>query len=78
MKKTRNMFSPMHPEAIRLKVISLDTKGNVLLLYGSSYISSPIFMGKVELTRLTTAWTWGKPPPSPLYVYYVAGHVTNT
>jgi hypothetical protein len=23
--------------------------------------------GKLELTRLTTAWTWGKPPPSPLY-----------
>jgi hypothetical protein len=23
-------------------------------------------MGKHELTRLTTAWTWEKPPPSPL------------
>ncbi len=23
--------------------------------------------GKHELIRLTTAWTWGKPPPSPLY-----------
>ncbi len=22
---------------------------------------------KHKLTRLTTAWTWGKPPPSPLY-----------
>jgi hypothetical protein len=22
-----------------------------------------------ELTRLTTAWTWGKPPPSPLYYF---------
>jgi hypothetical protein len=23
-------------------------------------------MGNFGLTRLTTAWTWGKPPPSPL------------
>jgi hypothetical protein len=23
-------------------------------------------MGKLGLTRLTMAWTWGKPPPSPL------------
>ncbi len=31
-------------------------------------------MGKFGLTRLTTAWTWGKPPPSPLIVYYVPLH----
>ncbi len=24
-------------------------------------------MGKLRLTRLTMAQTWGKPPPSPLY-----------
>ncbi len=23
--------------------------------------------GKHGLTRLTIAWTWGNPPPSPLY-----------
>jgi hypothetical protein len=31
-------------------------------------------MGKHEFTRFTTAWTWEKPPPSPLIVYYVLGH----
>jgi hypothetical protein len=24
-------------------------------------------MGDLKLTKLTTALTWGKPPPSPLY-----------
>ncbi len=33
---------------------------------------------KHELTRLTTTQTWGKPPPSPLILYYVHGHETNT
>jgi hypothetical protein len=33
-------------------------------------------MGKFRLTRLTTARTWGKPPP--LIVYFVLGHRTNT
>jgi len=45
MRKARNMLSPMHLEATtRLRVTTLHTRGNVLLLYGPSYISSPIFM----------------------------------
>jgi hypothetical protein len=31
-------------------------------------------MSKFELTRFTTTWTWGKPPPSPFIVYFVAAH----
>jgi hypothetical protein len=31
-------------------------------------------MGKLGLTRLITAQTCGKPPPSPLIVYYVPFH----
>jgi hypothetical protein len=39
------MVSPMHPEGItRLRATTLHTKGNVLMLYWSSYISGPIFM----------------------------------
>jgi len=34
------MLSPMHPEATRLKATTFHMKGNVLLLYGLSYISS--------------------------------------
>jgi hypothetical protein len=45
MKKARNLLSPTHPEAtIKLKATTLHRRGNVLLLYGPSYISSPIFM----------------------------------
>jgi hypothetical protein len=31
-------------------------------------------MGKLGLTKLTMAQTWGKPPPFPLIVYSMAGH----
>ncbi len=34
-------------------------------------------MGKLGFIRLTTAWTWGKPPPSPLIVYFVPLHKTH-
>jgi len=33
---------------------------------------------KHELTRFTTARTWGKPPPSPLIAYFFPNHGTNT
>jgi len=34
---------------------------------------------KFKFTRLITARTWGKPPPSPsLMIYFVPGHRTNT
>jgi hypothetical protein len=49
------MLSPMHPETtIGLKVTIFHTKGNVLLLYGSSYISGPIFRAPSSLCILTT------------------------
>jgi hypothetical protein len=55
MKKARNMLSPMHPEAtIKLRATTLHMKGSVLLLYGSSYISGPIFMAPISLYILTT------------------------
>jgi len=44
--EARNMLSHMHPEATRLRVTILHTKGSVLLLYGSSYISRLIFMAR--------------------------------
>jgi hypothetical protein len=31
-------------------------------------------MGNYGFTRLTTAWTWGKPPPSPYSVFYAWPH----
>ncbi len=34
--------------------------------------------GKHGLTRFTTAKTWGKPPPSPLIVFSMPSHGTNT
>jgi hypothetical protein len=55
MRKARNMLSPMHPEAIiRQRATILHTKGNVLLLYGPSYISSPIYMAPTSLCISTT------------------------
>jgi hypothetical protein len=44
--KEKNMLSPMHLEATtRLRGTTLHTKGNVLLLYGLSYISDPYLYG---------------------------------
>jgi hypothetical protein len=39
---------------IRLRVITFHTKGSVLMLYGSSYISSPIFMAPNSFSISTT------------------------
>jgi len=56
MKKARNVLSPMDPETTTsLKVTILHTKGSVLLLYGLSYISSPIFMTPSSLCISTTS-----------------------
>jgi len=45
MKKTKNLLLPMNPEAtIKLRATTLHRRGNVLLLYGLSYISGLIFM----------------------------------
>jgi len=50
------MLSPMHPETTRrLRAITIHTTGNVLLLYGPSYISGPIFMAPSSLCILTTS-----------------------
>ncbi len=61
MRKARNMLLLMHPEVtIRLRVTTLHMKGNVLLLYGLSYISGPIFMAPSSLcipsTSLSSGW----------------------
>jgi hypothetical protein len=53
--EARNMLSHIHPEATRLKATILHTKGNVLLLYGSSYISRLIFMAPSSLYIPTTS-----------------------
>jgi len=75
MKKVKNMLSPMHLEATtRLRTITLHTKGKVLLLYGSSYISGPIFMAPnwlcVSTTNLSSGW-W---PTTSLLVSLLVGH----
>jgi len=45
----------MHPKATtRLKATILHKRGNVLLLYGSSYISGPNFMAPSSLYMPTT------------------------
>jgi len=59
MRKARNMLSPMHPEITRLRVTTLHTKGNALLLYGSSDILGPIFMALISLSILTTSLSSG-------------------
>jgi hypothetical protein len=47
------MLWPMYRETTRLRVATLHTKGNVLLLYGLSYISGLIFMAPNSLYILT-------------------------
>jgi hypothetical protein len=60
MRKVRNILSPMHPETtIRLKATTLHTKGSVLMLYGLSYISGPIFMAPNSLCIQTTSLSSG-------------------
>jgi hypothetical protein len=59
MRKARNMLSPMHPKATRLRATTLHTRGNVLLLYGPSYISRLIFMGLSSLCIPTTSLSSG-------------------
>ncbi len=56
MTKARNMLSLMHLETTtRLKATIFNTNGSVLLLYGPSYISCPIFMAPSSLCILTTS-----------------------
>jgi hypothetical protein len=60
MRKANNMLLLMHPEAItRLRATTLHTKGNVLLLYGPSYILGLIFMAPSSLCILTTSLSSG-------------------
>jgi hypothetical protein len=55
MRKARNMLSPKHPKTTpRLRTTIFHTRGSVLLLYGPSYISSPIFMALSSLCIPTT------------------------
>jgi hypothetical protein len=60
MRKAGNMLLPMHPEATRLRATTLHTRGSVLLLYGLSYISGPIFMAPssfcIPTTGLSSGW----------------------
>jgi hypothetical protein len=52
----KEYLSPMHPKVTtRLKVTTFHTKGNILLLYGPSYISGPIFMAPSSLYIPTTS-----------------------
>jgi hypothetical protein len=45
MKKARNMLSLMHPKTTtKMRAITLHRRGNVLMLYGPSYISGHIFI----------------------------------
>jgi hypothetical protein len=37
------------------------------LVHRSNTFGARTSHGQLGLTRLTTAWTWGKPPPSPFY-----------
>jgi hypothetical protein len=57
MRKARNMLSPMHPETTtRLRATIVHMKGNVLLLYGPSYISCPIFMAPISFVYQPLAY----------------------
>ncbi len=61
MKNPRNMLSPMYLEATtRLSATIFHTRGSVLLLYGPSYISSPIFTAPsslcIPITSLSSGW----------------------
>jgi len=50
----------MHFKATtRLRATTLHTRGNALLLYGPSYISSPIFMAPISLCIPTTSLSSG-------------------
>jgi hypothetical protein len=69
MRKARNMLSPMHPKAIiRLRATTFHMTGNVLLLYGPSYISDPIFMALSSLCIPTTSLSSGWWPTTSLLV----------
>jgi hypothetical protein len=58
--EARNMLLPMHPEATtRLRTTIFHTKGNVLMLYGMSYILGPIFMAPISLCIPTTSLSNG-------------------
>ncbi len=55
MRKARNMLLPMHPErTTKLRATTFHTRGSVLLLYGPSYILSPIFVAPSSLCIPTT------------------------
>jgi hypothetical protein len=51
------MLSLMHPEGTtRLRITTRRTWGNVLLLYGTSYILGPIFMTPISLVYRPRAY----------------------
>jgi hypothetical protein len=52
------VISPMHFETTRLRATTFHRRGNVLL-YGLSYISSPIFMAPISLCILTISLSSG-------------------
>jgi len=52
----------------------LHTTHTKWLVHSWSTLGAKTSHGQHGHTRLTTARTWGKPPPSPLIVYSVAGH----
>ncbi len=75
MRKARNMLLPMHPEiTIRLKA-TFHKRGSVLLLYGPSYISGPIFMAPISLCIPTTSLSNGWWPMTSLLVNKLVGRL---
>jgi hypothetical protein len=76
MKKGRNMLSPMHPKVItRWRTTTFHTRGSVLLLYGLSYISGPIFMAPISLYIPTTNLSSGWWPTTSLLVSQLVGRL---
>jgi hypothetical protein len=69
MRKVRNILLPMQPETTtRLRATTLHTRGGVLLLYGSSYISGHIFMAPSSLCIPTTSLSNGWWPTISLLI----------
>ncbi len=58
-------------QTTRLRATTLHMRGNVLLLYGSSYISSPICMTQSSLCIPTTSLSSGWWPMTSLLVSYL-------
>jgi hypothetical protein len=54
--------------------MGLHTTHTRWLVHGWSTFGARTSHGQHGHTRVTTAWTWGKPPPSPLIVYSAPLH----